>query len=356
MKSDRTGGVSEIIGAVLMISLVALAVTIIAMLLFSQTAPQEIPNVNFMTGSDNNDQLFLYHNGGDALMSGSFSVVVDDTIRNDYSISDGGNEWSLGKNLIVAGVPSGKHTVAIVYNGTGSGSVVLRSASASILQSPEGYNPDFRPHSTYPPVIPAIQLMQNVTNNSVNYYRAGGTMISGGYIQFNITQRNSTLFYQPDASSSPVMIQLDIGNVVRITPYVVPGQFSQNVRMFGVGDQIWEIAADNATLVISNRSGGNFAPPRVPITHTWVTGYKDFESTLKIGPGAIAGSHYTQLAINRYPSYETSQTFSSQIINSTGFTAVTIDNAAPASTGIFVLQYDNQTKSTYFVGNGLVSW
>ena len=198
--------------------------------------------------------------------------------------------------------------------------------------------------------------MQNVTNNSINYYRDGGTMISGGYIQFNVTQKNSSMFYQPDASSSPVMIPLDIGNVVRITPYVVPGQFSQNIRMFGVGDQIWEIAADNATLVISNRSGGDFAPPLVPITHTWVTGYKDFTSTLKIGPGSPSGSHYTQLALNRYPSFDVSQTFSSQVINSTTSSVVTIDNAAPASSGLFVLQYDNKTRSTYFVGNGLASW
>jgi hypothetical protein len=357
-KPDAMDAVSEIIGAVLMVSLVALAATIIAMLLFSQTSPQEIPNINFMTGSDNNDRLFLYHNGGDSLVQGSFSIVVDDTIRNDYTISDGGDEWSLGKNLILTGVPAGSHTVAIVYNGTGTGSVILRSASASALQSPGAYNPDYRPRSTYPSVISIPHLMQNLTNNSVNYYRAGGTRLSGGYLKFNVTSPNSSMFYQPDASSSPVLVQLDVGNVVHITPYVVtiPDPFSQNIRVFGIGDQIWEIAADNATLVITNRSAGDFNPGRVPITHTWVTGYKDFESTLTIAPGSPAGAHYTQLVLNHYPSYDASQTFSSQIINATSTSVATIQNAGPTQTGLFVLQYDNRTRSTYFVGNGLVSW
>ncbi len=335
-----------------MISLVVLAIAIISMLLFSQPTPQKIPNINFMTGSDNSNNLYLYHNGGDTLKQGDFSVLVDGTIK-PYTISGGGNEWSLGQNLILTGVPSGAHNVAIIYNATGSGGVVLRSASSSVIAASVTTNPDALSRTTYPPVISVSQLMQNMTNNSVNYYQEGGMQILSGSIQFNITKINSTIFYTPSAASSPVMVPLAIGNNVAITPFVGSG-FSPGVRAFGIGDQIWELTAEKATLSITNRSGGDLNLGAVAINNTWVTGYKDLRSTLAIS--GSPGTYNIELVVNRYPSDAKSQTFSSQIWNRTT-TAVTttINNVGPTTTGIFVLQHDNRTKSMYFVGSGTVT-
>jgi hypothetical protein len=195
--------------------------------------------------------------------------------------------------------------------------------------------------------------MQNVTNNSVNYYQEGGTQILSGSIQFNITKINSTIFYTPSAASSPVMVPLAIGNNVAITPFVGSG-FSPGVRTFGIGDQIWELTAEKATLSITNRSGGDLNLGAVAINNTWVTGYKDLRSTLAIS--GSPGTYNIELVVNRYPSDAKSQTFSSQIWNRTT-TAVTttINNVGPTTTGIFVLQHDNRTKSMYFVGSGTVT-
>ncbi len=127
-------GVSEVIGAILLISIVIAAVAIVGVFLFSLNTPQEIPSINFMTGSDNSNRLYLFHNGGDSLTKGCFSVIVDGVMRNDYTISDGSNVWSLGTNLILSGVSSSvPHNVAIIYNNTESGGVSFSDLPHPIL-------------------------------------------------------------------------------------------------------------------------------------------------------------------------------------------------------------------------------
>jgi len=342
---DTTAGVSEIIGAILMISLVVGAVAIISMFLFSQPTPQKIPNINFMTGYDASQSLlYIYHNGGDSLSPGSFSVVINGTPTNKYIISDYSSEWSLGKNLIVSGVPAGQNSVAIVYNTTGGEGLVLRSAMSNIVVPVTPIiNPDVITASTYPPVISVPQLMQNVTNNTINYYRENGTIIqSGGYIQFNITSSgiNSTIV------TGNGMVQLNPGDTVKITPDSV----AQGMTVFGMGDQIWELTSEKVVLTITNRTS-NPAPYTGAINHSWITSYKDLQSTLTLSTALSPGSYYTELAVNNYPSYVKSQTFSSQVINRTSINTIQISNVKPTTIGLFVLQFNNKTKSTYFVGS-----
>jgi FlaG/FlaF family flagellin (archaellin) len=346
-RSQNTGikdsGVSEVIGVILLISVVVAAVAIIGVFLFSQSTPQEIPAINFMTGSDNSNRLYLFHNGGDSLTKGTFSVLVDGIVRNDYTISDGSNVWSLGTNLILSGVTSGSHSVAIIYNNTGSGGVLLRSGTSNVLVSATPIiNPDVITGSTYPPIISVPQLMQNVTNNTINYYRENGTIIQGGYIQFNITASgiNSTIV------TGNGLVQLNSGDTVRITPDSV----SQGMVVFGMGDQIWELISERALLTITNRTS-NPSPYTGAINHTWITSYKDLQSTLTLSTSTPPGSYYTELALNNYPSYAKSQTFSSQVINRTSSNSIQISNVTPNSIGLFVLQFNNKTKSTYFVGS-----
>lgn len=178
-------------------------------------------------------------------------------------------------------------------------------------------------------------------------------MISGGSIKFNITKSNSVIIYQDDYDTT--QLSLETGDVVEITPFVDEGDaFSVSVRMSGVGDQIWDMAAEKAIITITNRSG--VTPGSVTLVDAWITGYKDMVSTLTISPGYPAGSYYTNLRINRYVTYESSQMISSPQINSHTPLVATITNARPTQTGIFILQYTNATKSTFFIGNGFVTY
>ena len=264
---NADGGVSELIGAILMITVVIAAVAIVSIFLLSQTTPQNIPNVNFMTGTDNSNNLYLFHNGGDSLSKGCFSVIVDNNVRNDYTISDGSNEWSLGKNLILTGVSSSSpHSISIVYNTGSGGPVVIRSGNSSIMvPATPRVNPDVISASTYPPIVSVPQLMENITNKSINYYRENGSYIASGFIKFNITQINSTLFIKPDT------VSLNIGDVVTITPAQSSLTTSPSFRIFGVGDQIWEMNAEKVDLSITNRTP-SLSYTGILLNHSWITG------------------------------------------------------------------------------------
>jgi flagellin-like protein len=355
-------GASEVVGVILMIAIVIAAVAIVGIFLFSQTAPQKVPDVSFMTGYDaSHNLLYINHNGGDSLTLGTFSVVINGIPTTNFIISDYSTEWSLGKNLIVSGVPAGRNTVAITYNSTGGGTVVLHSVTSNItIPASVVSNPDIITATAYPPVISVPQLMQNITNNSINYYRENGTIIQpgspAGYIQFNITKKNSSMWYYP-SGFSPVLVPLNIGSRVKVTPYssLTATKISPSVRIFGIGDQIWELTAEKAIVTITNQSGtqdvtsldsGN----NVAINHTWVTGYKDFQSTLDLTTVSTPGSYYTELIVNNFTSDSASQGFT-QRINVSSSSNIVINNILPTGAGLFILQYDIRTNSTYFVGN-----
>ena len=347
-------GVSEVVGAVLMITVVVVAVSLIMVMLFSHATPEELPNVNFMAGSDSSGNLYLSHNGGDRLTQGSFTVLVD-SMQCDYSLSDGSTVWSLGKNLFIPSSSGcfdpglSEHRIAIVYDNTGSGSVVLRSASVGTATMQGEINPDTNPTAArlvFPPVISTRLLMGNITNNSVYCCGKDKTMISGGTIKFNITKSDSVINYQIGGVHYP-QLTLETGDVVEITPFVDPGDaFSVSDRMAGMGDQIWDMGAERADISITNRSGGDVSLDDVTLVDGWINGYKDMESTLIISLDPEEPI-YTNLRVNRDLTFESPQMI--PVYNNP------IHKARPTTTGIFLLRYDNATKSMFFIGNGDVT-
>ncbi|MDP3395129.1 MAG: type IV pilin N-terminal domain-containing protein, partial [Methanoregula sp.] len=148
-KMDTSSGVSETIGAILLVSIVAVLISVIGVILFSQPVPQQIPNLNFMTGTNSSKTtLYLFHNGGDSMNVGEFSVMLDGKPASSYCVEGGGSQWSLGKNLVVPITPSTMpQSVQLVYNSSGStggtsscgggggGSVLLDDAAVNIVSS-----------------------------------------------------------------------------------------------------------------------------------------------------------------------------------------------------------------------------
>ena len=366
--SENSSGVSELIGAILMITVVVAAVAIIGVLLFSQQTPEKIPNINFMTGSDNFNRLYLYHNGGDSLTRGSFSVRVDNDIRNDFSISDGGTEWSLGKNLILNNVPSGPHSVAIIYNATGSGEVMLRSASSNVATLQNSINP------SGPPVIPGgsgggsgyingsnpqevvnfilgnTSLIGDAINqspstvgpviahvvgaNSISFYkdnRVGLADTSANYFRFNVTKSGSSISATKFGGSPTT---LSVGDIVTVYFRSNTGIF----KTFGLGDQLWELSATGVDVDIKH-NGISDLRTNGDIIHTWITGYQDLGSTMTIQSQNPYTSG-TALVVN-----------GTQRINGVNSDDVQISNIRPVGIGLFLLESDNNAQIVYFVGN-----
>jgi len=346
-------GVSEVIGAILLISVVIAAVAMVSMVLFSQATPQEVPDVNFMTGTDNSNNLYLFHNGGDSLTQGTFSVLVDGVVQN-YVIVGGGTSWSLGQNLLITGIPSGRqHSVAIVYNTSGRGGFVIRSGTANNITSANPVNNvDVIASSAYPPVISVPQLMQNLSSSSIVYYRQRNTTITQSpntYLKFTITQPNSTIFTTPVCSGSNPLL-LNVGDTVTITQ---TNSVSQGFKISGIGSQIWELAADSVSLNITTSAGVNrctVVPLPCVINHTIITGYNNFQSNFSFATANPQGIYSTALTVYNYTTNMTPQ-LSSQLINRLDANTTTITNISPTSAGFFIFQFDNATRGTYFSGN-----
>ena len=371
---DSTAGVSEVIGAVLLVGLVVAAVAVVAVALFSQSTPEKVPNVNFMVGTDNHvpPTLYLTHNGGDTLASGSFSVYVDGNLKS-YSVAGGGNQWSLGKNLLVPlSTGEAPQRIYLVYNQTGTGSSVIGSASANVSVPSGKVAPDIIVRTTSVPAIcingsdPQAVLGAVLSNvsvigaainqspstvgpviatavgaNSINFYRDGkATIDQNTYLLLNITGSGSTIAYDTTTPQN-----LGIGDTLLVTQRNSnPGTW----KIFGIGNQIWEFTAPDSNSVgvyWRHKSTGLWSnTSSTRLYHTWITGYNDVGSTLTLR--TTQGGYYTGLVVN-----------GSIKIDGISTNTVVIQKIRPVGIGLFVLEYDPNTGSVYFMGNAQsVTW
>jgi hypothetical protein len=367
---DGTAGVSEVIGAILLVGLVVAAVAVVAVTLFSQSTPEKVPNVNFMVGTDNHvpPTLYLTHNGGDTLASGSFSVYVDGNLKS-YSVAGGGNQWSLGKNLLVPlSTGEAPQRIYLVYNQTGTGSSVIGSASANVSVPSGKVAPDIIipptsggtstagyvfndaaniSNSSY--FVQAIQ--QNITGHSISFWKsnvANGKSPSNGiscdglcyvntkayYITFTVADSaSSSISY--GSTTSITTVPLKTGDVVNIS---CAGGDVNYFRTFGIAPSIWELAGKPLTLDIRFANGTSYATQSsTEITHTHVGTYSNLRSTLAID---VWKSADTGLMVN-----------GTQRINGIDAKDILLTNVRPVPVGLYILMSDAGSNNLYFVGN-----
>ncbi|AGB01856.1 PKD domain-containing protein [Methanoregula formicica] len=124
-------GVSEVFGAVILITIIAAAVGLVAVSVFSQPPPEKIPAVNFLFASKGNI-ITIHHNGGDPLPEGNYQILV-----NSYPVPSGSitkfpspaGNWVIGDTLTIQmNDLSPSSYVQVVYL-DGSASYVLASNS-----------------------------------------------------------------------------------------------------------------------------------------------------------------------------------------------------------------------------------
>jgi PKD repeat protein len=146
-------GVSEIIGAILLVSLVILGVMIVAVLFLSQPPPQEIPQVNAIAGN-NSSYIFLLHDGGDPLTPMETVIRIDGRgdpvppeditlLREDGTVEASSwtsGEWSVGKTLRIRDDQT-PQSVTLVYSGASSQALLL---TATFIEAPPT-----GPHTTH---------------------------------------------------------------------------------------------------------------------------------------------------------------------------------------------------------------
>jgi len=126
--------VSEIIGSIMLVSIVVIAVAIVGVVLWSQPPPEKIPVLS--AGIANQScKVTISHTGGDTLENATFSIFVD---GNDQTanFNKGGTpgtwtSWGIGETLVYNPTPCTPsqipRTVQIIYTG-GNGALILSSA------------------------------------------------------------------------------------------------------------------------------------------------------------------------------------------------------------------------------------
>jgi len=135
-------GISELIGAILLVGLVITAMAIVAVVLLSNPPPEEIPHLSALASNTSNS-ILLYHNGGDALKEDLTIISVNNgpeiphskiTIRNEDGTSESATwditktPWTVGKALVIDTTPDLPQSVIVVYKGTTSQQLILTTS------------------------------------------------------------------------------------------------------------------------------------------------------------------------------------------------------------------------------------
>jgi hypothetical protein len=122
-KACNEKGLSDSLGAIFLISVVALGITIAGMGILSGPLPQKLPALNAEV-TNTSDTVFIRHAGGDTLVRGEYRILVDgrDQTAGFLSGSTVPARWSVGDTLeyrVPAGqeIPTSVQVVAITGNG-----------------------------------------------------------------------------------------------------------------------------------------------------------------------------------------------------------------------------------------------
>jgi FlaG/FlaF family flagellin (archaellin) len=344
-------GVSEVVGAILLISLVVICVAIIGVYLFSQPLPEKIPNLQFLVGSDNPStpsQLFLYHNGGDPLTVGEFSVLVDG-VSQPYSVASGGNQWALGEYLVINNITTVPQDVKIVYGTatSGSGQTVIRSASSVNLNKTD--IPDVIPTppicsccniDLIPPDDILEEIMKNITYSSETFLRRDihTRLYQCGNLSFRVTKPNSTMSIATDNKN------LTVGDTVKISLSSRTSYF----KFYGLGGTFSTIRGNYLYITLTHAGATTpyYNGVSMTLNNAWITGYDSLDSTLSIcSPGESGGISYwkyTLLVMNS----------TMPEIDRKDPRDIKIMNIHPNLVGLFVLDWDSTSSEpgVYYTG------
>lgn len=186
---------SETLGAVMLISVIVVAVAIIAAVLTSQGTPQKLPAVSAII-STSDGRISIYHDGGDSLTNDEIQILVDGA---QVPFTKGGSTgpwtWSAGDTLVYDMSPATPHNVRVVYRH--GAYTIAYSDFAAIGPGPSPTTST--PPVTTPPPAPAVTGIDpasaatgstvSITSISGNYFVAGATakLARGGYPDISIT-------------------------------------------------------------------------------------------------------------------------------------------------------------------------
>lgn len=192
-------GVSELVGAMLLLGLTVIGVALVGIVFLSAPQPDAIPRAAIAAGVNETGSLVLVHDGGDPLKAGDYRIYVDtgsglvDGTDTFTGLKDGA--WSVGGSLVHNG-PTPERVVVTAVSG----------GSETILAEPEfrGGNGRFSPDPVGPGVAPVVTVTPTPTPEDVI---------------INLPKINESLIALPKKATIDATITLEQASYAHITLY-----------------------------------------------------------------------------------------------------------------------------------------
>ncbi|HIH26432.1 MAG TPA: type IV pilin [Methanoregulaceae archaeon] len=323
----REHAVSEVIGSILLISLVGIAVAIVAIMFLSHPVPVETQSLNVIAGN-NSTHLFLYHDGGDAMVRGEYKIrLLPSGDEPDITTE----MWYIGTtlNLPVNPIPE---RIQIISTRQGQ-ETLIKEITIGTVVTPGPITP--RPPQPDPG--PCDDCVANFTerlgNGSVYFSRdvrgpTGQTGITG-FINLTINGTGSYIVNVKKVQGEDVLEEY------KLTPGALLSirfDSGNNVRIFAIGDRGWSISGftnvrNNGTLVTGD------------LKDIWITSYTNLHSTLTFSAGAGGNNEFVRLIINGTKTDEMSDDIYHFV------------NIRPSEPTLFILNYPSgQERPVFFIG------
>jgi PKD repeat protein len=205
-------GLSDALGAVVLISVVALGITVASVALLSSPMPDRIPALN-VDVFNTSDTVFIRHDGGDTLIRGEYRILADYRDRTS-EFQSGGTvpaQWSVGDTLeyhvpSIDEMPNSIQIVAITGN------------SEQVIFQVQLQPPTIGPT---PPISPTTSTTTTVPPPVANFYANPLSGASPLQVQFTDTSTNSPVSWSWDFGDGGSTIQSPLFTYTSAGTYTV---------------------------------------------------------------------------------------------------------------------------------------
>lgn len=318
-----------------------LAVVIVGVGFLSQPPPVQTQDLNVLAGYDENNQtLYLQHDGGDLMQSGEYFIRID----GGPPIYQG--EWGIGGTLTFPDVSEEPQRIQIISTRGGQQNLIREISIGQVTGGGVPITPG--PAPTPGPGGQCTQeeldeyaeeyiednyveyFSEKLDNDAVYFTRltrgpTGQTYVRG-WVNLTINSTDSYII-----RSTTGKMNLNQGDLLSIR-YVDSN--SGTADIFSVGNKGWSFSGDVTNIYVNNvLYTGN-------LVDSWITSFTNFQSTLEFKSVGTGGGSQTRLVVEN-------QTLVDQVNNNN----YELINIRPAEPTLLILNFPSeQGKPIRFIG------
>ncbi|NQS79056.1 MAG: PKD domain-containing protein [Methanoculleus bourgensis] len=334
-KPEPTGNdhaVSESIGAILLISVIALGISIFAVAVFSQQAAPVLPSVTFNITYGENGSVSIRHLGGDTIPRDQLRIYIENgtAVHDNHALFEAGNgwdwtAWSIGDILVYnppAPLPEPSE-VLIAYADPGGGKYVLYISEGwrgeipmpttvpTTEPTPVPLAADFTANVTYGPAPLAVAFTDTSTGEPTSWswdFGDGSTSIEQNPVHIYIIPGTYTVTltaknaHGNDTRTKPEYITVASPVIADFTANITSGeaplavQFTDLSRGDGITSWSWDFG-DGGTSNEQNPVHTYTAEGTYNVTLTARNAYGSDKVT-KSGYISVTAMHVSRLEVN----------------------------------------------------------